>query len=67
MTNNLNTEEKTSAGDTDPPLKYSLPLPDNLDRCVGCPYPGVGFICWCQDGSCMRTYAEKSSRRSDGR
>jgi hypothetical protein len=67
MNNDLNTKEKTSSVDNSPPPRYSLPLPDNLDRCVGCPYPGVGFICWCQDGSCLKTYAEESSRRSDGR
>ena len=67
MNKDVVTEEKICAGDTGPPPKYALPLPENLDRCVGCPYPGVGFICWSQDGSCMRTYADKPSRRSDGR
>lgn len=67
MNNDSSTEVKTSAGGAGPPIKYSLPLPDNLDRCVGCPYPGIGFICWSQDGSCMRTYAENLSRRSEGR
>ena len=67
MNNDLGTEEKICAGDAGPPVRYALPLPENLDRCAGCPYPGVGFICWSQDGSCLKTYAEKFSRRSDGR
>ena len=25
------------------------------DRCIGCPYPNHGFVCWGSDGSCMRS------------
>lgn len=25
------------------------------DRCLGCPYPNHGFVCWGSDGSCMRS------------
>ncbi len=43
---------------------YSVPLPKNTKKCKGCPYPGVGFICWSNDGSCMKTAVEKVSSRT---
>ncbi len=67
MKHDVTSEEKTGAGENAPPAKHSLPLPEDTSRCVGCPYPGVGFICWSPDGSCMRTDVEKISRRSKGR
>jgi len=60
-------EEKTGPGENGPPVKHSLPLPKDTAHCVGCPYPGVGFICWSPDGSCMRIDVEKFDRRSKGR
>lgn len=42
----------------------SIALPQDTEKCKGCPYPGVGFICWSRDGSCMKTDAEKISSRS---
>jgi hypothetical protein len=44
--------------DNNPVLKkkiYSVTLPKDTKQCKDCPYPGVGFICWAADGSCMRT------------
>ena len=38
---------------------FSVPLPLDMERCRGCTYPGVGFICWSTDGSCMKTDVEK--------
>ena len=67
MKHDVAPEEKTGVGETGPPAKHSLPPPKDPTRCVGCPYPGVGFICWSPDGSCMRTDVEKFSRRSHGR
>jgi hypothetical protein len=67
MNYEVTSEEKTSRGSTGPPKKYTVPPPKDPGRCVGCPYPGVGFICWSPDGSCMKTDAEKISRRSRGR
>jgi hypothetical protein len=67
MNNDLNTEIKIDAEETGPPKKYTVPLPEDTARCVGCPYPGVGFVCWGTDGSCMRTEVERISRRSRGR
>ena len=59
MNHDVTPEEKTVAGVTDPPIKYTLPPPKDPTRCVGCPYPGVGFICWSGDGSCLRTEIER--------
>lgn len=62
------TKEKTHMGVTGPPREYSLPLPeDYLTRCAGCPYPGVGFICWSTDGSCMKTDINKIHSQKKGR
>lgn len=38
---------------------YIIAEPQNTEKCIGCPYAGVGFICWDQDGSCMKTDVEK--------
>ena len=38
---------------------YSVTEPQDTEKCRGCPYSGVGFICWDQDGSCMKTDVEK--------
>ncbi|KJR44995.1 hypothetical protein UF75_4628 [Desulfosporosinus sp. I2] len=38
---------------------YSIAEPQDTEKCRGCPYAGVGFICWDQDGSCMKTDVEK--------
>ena len=27
--------------------------------CNGCPFPSSGFICWSENGECMRTRIEK--------
>ena len=67
MNHDVNLEEKTVAGVTDPPIKYSLPPPKDLALCIGCPYPGVGFICWSPDGSCLKTHLDRISRLSKGR
>lgn len=41
---------------------HTLPLPKNLDRCQGCHYPAVGFICWSPDGTCLRTEEDRLNR-----
>lgn len=64
MNHDVTPEEKTCKGTADPPKKYTVPPPKDSTRCIGCPYPGVGFICWNTDGSCMRTDVEEISRRS---
>ncbi len=34
-----------------------------FERCVGCPYPGHGFVCWGYDGeTCLRTEAARIMR-----
>lgn len=45
---------------------YSLVMPKDTEKCRGCPYPGVGFICWSTDGSCMKTEVDKISNRARG-
>ena len=34
-------------------------------RCEGCPYPNHGFVCWNQDGQCMREIMKKLSEGVD--
>jgi len=67
MNHNVTPEEKTGAVATGPPKKYAVPPPKDPARCVSCPYPGVGFICWIPGGSCLKTDMEKFSRPSKGR
>lgn len=67
MNYDITPEQKTGAGATGPPRMHTVPPPKDPYRCEGCPYPGVGFICWSADGSCMKTDVEKISRRSKGR
>jgi len=67
MDHDVIAEERTGACATGPTKKYTVPPPKDSARCVGCPYPGVGFICWSLDGSCMKTDMEKISFQSKGR
>ena len=67
MNYDVTPEKRTGAGVTGPPERYTVPPPKDPARCVGCPYPGVGFICWSPDGSCLKTDLDKFSRRSKGR
>lgn len=41
---------------------YTVRGPQDTEKCKGCPYPGVGFICWSTDGSCMRTDMDRISK-----
>ncbi len=34
-----------------------------FELCKGCPYPAHGFLCWGQDGECLRTMTEKKERK----
>lgn len=67
MNHDPKTEKKAAAEITSPPVKYTVPLPRNLSRCQGCPYPGVGFICWGQDGTCMKTELNRMHAGKKGR
>lgn len=55
MNHDVATEKKIAIEINGTPKKYTMPPPKDPGRCVGCPYPGVGFICWSIDGSCMKT------------
>lgn len=63
MNQDLKSAEKTSEQTRDLPVRYAIPSPKDQARCKGCPYPGVGFICWYTDGSCLRTHMDNISRR----
>lgn len=67
MNHDAVTEKKTADEITDSPKKYSVPPPKDLGRCVGCPYPGVGFICWSTDGSCLKTDLDRMHDKKKGR
>ncbi len=60
-------EEKDGAGITGPPVKHTVPSPKDLSHCKGCPYPGVGFICWSPDGSCLKTDLNRMYSSRKGR
>lgn len=61
----MNINRNTSAEKSDESKKvYSIVEPKNMERCKDCPYPGVGFVCWSQDGSCMKSDMEKIDSRS---
>ncbi len=63
----MNNDENTSDKKTDNVgTSYRLPGPQDIEKCRGCPYGGVGFICWDQDGSCMKTDVEKIDSRLRG-
>ena len=52
--------ERLGAAAREPPPILTGPF----ERCVGCPYPGHGFLCWGADGeSCMRTEVARIMRR----
>ena len=46
--------------------------PPMEERCMGCPYPATGFMCWC-DRKCLRTEMariierDKKSRKVNAR
>jgi hypothetical protein len=67
MNYDVTSEEKIDAGAADPPKKHTVQPPKDTARCEVCPYPSVGFICWSQDGSCLKTDMDKISCRSKGR
>jgi hypothetical protein len=67
MNYDVTPEKRKGSGVTDPPERYTVLPPKDPARCVGCPYPGVGFICWSPEGSCLKTDLDKFSRHSKGR
>ena len=34
------------------------------ERCLGCPYPAHGFVCWHDEEHCVRTEMKKIYERS---
>jgi len=49
-------------GPEHPPQMAQLPVCRRSDRCEGCPYPGHGFVCWSENGDCMRSRIAKINR-----
>ena len=43
--------------------KYEKPACSRSEWCQGCPHPSHGFVCWRENGKCMRTDMEKIARR----
>lgn len=44
---------------TAPPGRNETAVCRRSERCVGCPFPATGFICWGNDDDCMKTRIEK--------
>ena len=44
---------------SNPPPPVEPPVCMRSPLCNGCPFPGNGFICWSEDGTCMRTRLQK--------
>lgn len=48
------------------PLGYTdnrVTCTERGELCAGCPYPKHGFICWFQDGGCLKTEMRKITER----
>jgi hypothetical protein len=41
----------------------ALPVCTRDAKCQGCPYPAHGFVCWSQDGQCMRTILQNLNEK----
>jgi hypothetical protein len=50
---------------SNPPQEDTKPTCSRSEACVGCPFPANGFICWSENGECMRTRFEKLKRNSN--
>lgn len=48
------------------PEPGEAPACTRYKRCLGCPYPGHGFICWGSDEECLWTLMSKLSRKPYG-
>lgn len=57
-------EKRTDSAPAPPRQIHTVPLPKDTEKCKGCPYPCVGFICWSTDGSCMKTDMERISGKA---
>ena len=42
-----------------PRKQEEKPVCRRTEECIGCPFPSSGFICWSDNGECMRTRIEK--------
>ena len=46
------------------PIPEEKPVCTRTEACIGCPFPASGFICWSDNGECMRTRIEKLKENS---
>jgi hypothetical protein len=44
-------------------IRYENPVCKRDERCKGCPYPAHGFICWRENGNCLKTDMEEIRRK----
>lgn len=42
-------------------IKEQKPVCRKFAQCEGCPYPAHGFLCWGEDGRCLRTILERNN------
>lgn len=42
-----------------PPSQPAKPVCTKSEECNGCPFPSSGFVCWGENGDCMRTRFDK--------
>lgn len=55
-------KQESDATYAPPRQVYTVAPPKDTERCKGCNYPRVGFICWSEDGSCLRTDMDRIRR-----
>ena len=48
-----------------PPTLPERPEAHINDWCEGCPYPAHGFVCWSQDGDCMRQRVSRINHKEE--
>lgn len=51
----LRRQEPEHRSHTGPPAPTEPPVCTRSSLCRDCPFPGHGFLCWGEDGECMRT------------
>ena len=48
-------------------MEYEKPVCSQSERCKDCPYPAHGFVCWHDEGNCLRTEMEKIAEKEKKR
>lgn len=50
---------------TQPLAEQERPICRRSEWCKDCPYPGHGFICWQNDGTCLRTRMKEINEKEN--